>query len=180
MPFLGIISGNFMNFQNFMEAELLDLVLWNFLWINGRLYAFRWNQSEFFKMNTIGTLKVLLVSLAFEHRVEWPATSHLKDLCRAFEWSWIFCHLGLLFGKNKRNKLFRFFFCYRYMYDGRLYQNGRKYCPCFAISWNLKPPQTQKIAKIQQTFIFELPGWYNIAFHSACSVRVCVKSIYCN
>ena len=69
MQFLSKIPGNFMNFQNFMEAELLDPVLWNFAWINGRLYAFRWNQSEFLKMNTLGTIKVLLVSLAFEHRV---------------------------------------------------------------------------------------------------------------
>ena len=69
MQFLSKIPGNFINFQNIVEAELLDPVLWNFAWINGRLYAFRWNQSEFLKMNILGTTKVLLVSLAFEHRV---------------------------------------------------------------------------------------------------------------
>ena len=82
MQFLSKIPGNFMNFQNFMEAELLDPVLWNFAWINGRLYAFRWNQSEFPKINTLGTIKVLLVSLAFEHRVHFGVAPFQN-------WKWI-------------------------------------------------------------------------------------------
>ena len=55
--------------QNYVEALLLEPVLWNFVWIDGRLCAFRQSQSEFFNTNTFGVIKVLLVSLAFEHRV---------------------------------------------------------------------------------------------------------------
>ena len=53
-----------------VEAKLLEPLHWNFAWTNGRLCAFRQNQSEFLKMNTLGTMKVLLVSVAFDFRVE--------------------------------------------------------------------------------------------------------------
>ena len=55
--------------QNYVEAKPLEPVLWNFAWRNGRLCAFRQIQSEFPKTNTLGAIKVLLVTLAFESRV---------------------------------------------------------------------------------------------------------------
>ena len=56
--------------QNCVEAKLLEPQHWNFAWINGRLCALRQNQSGFLNMNTLGTIKVLLVPVAFESRVE--------------------------------------------------------------------------------------------------------------
>ena len=56
--------------QNYVEAKPLEPVLWNFAWRNGRLCAFRQIQSEFPKTNTLGAIKVLLVTLAFESRVD--------------------------------------------------------------------------------------------------------------
>jgi len=59
--------------QNYVEAKLPDPVLWNFTWKNGSLFAFRCNQPGFLKMSCLATIKVLLVSLAFENRVSmWP------------------------------------------------------------------------------------------------------------
>ena len=55
--------------QNCVEAKLLEPQHWNFAWINGRLCALRQNQSGFLNMNTLGTIKVLLVPVAFESRV---------------------------------------------------------------------------------------------------------------
>ena len=55
--------------QNCVEAKLLEPQHWNFAWINGRLCALRQNQSGFLNMNTLGTIKVLLVPVAFENRV---------------------------------------------------------------------------------------------------------------
>ena len=52
-----------------VEAKLLEPLHWNFAWTNGRLCAFRQNQSGFLNMNTLGTVKVLLVTVAFESRV---------------------------------------------------------------------------------------------------------------
>ena len=50
---LGILLWFIHNFiQNYVEAQPLEPVLWNFAWINGRLCAFRQNQSEILKMNT--------------------------------------------------------------------------------------------------------------------------------
>ena len=63
--------------QNYAEAQPLEPVLWNFVWINGRLCAFKHNQFEILKMNTLGVIKVLLVSLAFEHRVSASALSFM-------------------------------------------------------------------------------------------------------
>ena len=58
--------------QNYVEAKLLELLLWNFAWINGRSCAFRQNQSGYPNVNTFGTIKVLLVAVAFESRVKAP------------------------------------------------------------------------------------------------------------
>ena len=78
--------------QNYVEAEPLEPVLWNFVWINGRSCAFRQSQSEILKMNTLGVIKVLLVSLAFEHRVVselWIFSNFLYSGKMIFKTKWI-------------------------------------------------------------------------------------------
>ena len=75
---MGVIQSNFWEAsygayyiftQNYVEAKLLEPLLWNFAWVNGRSCAFRQNQSGYPNVNTLGTIKVLLVAVAFEIRV---------------------------------------------------------------------------------------------------------------
>ena len=75
---MGVVQSNFWGAshgayyiftQNYVEAKLLEPLLWNFAWINGRSCAFRQNQSGCPNVNTLGTIKVLLVAVAFENRV---------------------------------------------------------------------------------------------------------------
>ena len=76
---MGVVQSNFWGAshgayyiftQNYVEAKLLEPLLWNFAWINGRSCAFRQNQSGYPNVNTLGTIKVLLVAVAFENRVK--------------------------------------------------------------------------------------------------------------
>ena len=69
MQFFSKILPNFLKFQKDIKTKPFDAVLWNFVWTNGRLYALGLNQSGFSKMDTLSTIKVLLVSVAFESRV---------------------------------------------------------------------------------------------------------------
>ena len=69
MPFLSKTSWNFTIFQNYVEAKPQEPLLWNFAWINGRLFAFRQKKSRYPNVITLGTIKVLLVPVAFENRV---------------------------------------------------------------------------------------------------------------
>ena len=69
MQFSLKISANFIKLQNCLGAKLLKPLLQNCVWTNGRLCAFEQDQSGFLKMNTLSTIKVLLVTVAFENRV---------------------------------------------------------------------------------------------------------------
>ena len=69
MCFLCKFCLNFTKFQKHVDDKPLDPSWWNFAWKNGRLCAFRQNQPDFLKMNTLCTIKFLLVTLAFESRV---------------------------------------------------------------------------------------------------------------
>ena len=61
---MGVIQSNFWGAsygayyiftQNYVEAKLLEPLLWNFAWVNGRSCAFRQNQSGYPNVNTLGT-----------------------------------------------------------------------------------------------------------------------------
>ena len=69
MPFLSKTSSNFTIFQNYVEAKPQEPLPWNFAWTNSRLFAFRQKKSRYPNVITLGTIKVLLVPVAFENRV---------------------------------------------------------------------------------------------------------------
>ena len=48
-----------------MDDKPLDPSWWNFAWKNGRLCAFRQNQPDFLKMNTLCTNKVFACNTCF-------------------------------------------------------------------------------------------------------------------
>ena len=52
-----------------MDDKPLDPAWRNFAWNNGKLCAFRQNQPDFLKINTLDAIKVLLVTLDIESRV---------------------------------------------------------------------------------------------------------------
>ena len=57
-------------FQNYVEAKPLDKKCWNFAWRNGSWYALRQKKSEFCDGNSYGIIHLLLVTVAFEDRVQ--------------------------------------------------------------------------------------------------------------
>ena len=53
-----------------MDDKPLDPAWRNFAWKNGKLCAFRQKQPDFLKINTLDAIKVLLVTLDIESRVD--------------------------------------------------------------------------------------------------------------
>ena len=71
-----VFKKNLVKFESNVETKPLEAVLWDFAWTNGRLCAFRQNQSRFFNMDTLSMIKVSLVPVAFENRVFYEMISY--------------------------------------------------------------------------------------------------------
>ena len=65
-----VIEENLVKFGNHVETKPLEPVLWNFAWINGRLYAFRWYKAEFLNIDTLSVIKISFVTVVFDDRVD--------------------------------------------------------------------------------------------------------------
>ena len=64
-----IFEENLVKFGNHVETKPLEPVLWNFAWINGRLYSFRWYKAEIHKIDIFSLLKISFVTVVFDDRV---------------------------------------------------------------------------------------------------------------
>ena len=66
---IDVFEVNLVKFGNHMETKPLEPVLWNFAWINGRLYAFGEYKTEFFNIDTLSIIKISFVTVVFDDRV---------------------------------------------------------------------------------------------------------------
>ena len=60
---------NPVKFGNHVETKPLEPVLWNFAWIHGKLYAFRWYKIKLLNIDTLSVIKFSFVTVVFDDRV---------------------------------------------------------------------------------------------------------------